>query len=240
MPILIDVNANYAQTCVMEVQENRHRRAQASGAPDPSFDVLKQEFSRLQYGSAVYEFRHNVVGQWLPRLVQGGYEFYLDPLPQIAGHGATMAEAQDEFLAIFHERVQELLSKRPFEMTKQEKSDYAAINSVIDIAFYQQHLPVRLRQRGKLVSKRHGNLTVIWEGLGQEQVSGKLFPADFAAYREGQQFDAIVLRDRQSMNLIQVADVERTTASQSTEEELQDFWKSLRTTADLPAANLAT
>jgi hypothetical protein len=240
MPILIDANANYAQTCVMEVQENLRRRAEASGAADPAFDVLKLELSRLEYGNAVYEFRHNVIGQWIPRLAQGGYEFFLEPLPQLAGHGATMAEAQDELLAIFHERVQELLSKRPFEMTSQEKSDYAAIDSVVDLAFYQQQLPVRLRQRGKLVSKRPGNWTVIWEGLGQEKVDGKLFPVDFAAYREGQRFDAIVLRDRQSMNLIQVADVERTTASQSTEEELQEFWKSLPTTADLPAANLAT
>lgn len=102
----------------------------------------------------------------------------------------------------------------------------------MDVDAYRRETPYTVRQIGRVVS--HGPVPnrIAWEDGTTDAVALKQAPPEFATLREGQQFEAVVLRDAVAGRLLEVVSAKPLPILPKPAAAL---WSSLTTTAQQPA-----
>lgn len=204
--------------------------------------ILSRHFGRIKFGQTEYLFWRQRKGHWLPEIKFGdlSYHFQLEGLGAIDGHGETPRQAIDNFMESFHTKFQYLVVQRPFEMNDDDKCAWSQFREIVDVEAYRQALPVISREYGEVWSDQPGRWAVRWESTGKRvSVDLRQFPAEFASYKSGQPFVAIVERDSQTMNIRKVFKVMREPSLERyTSSDSEKFAQSLDTNKDLPAVTL--
>jgi hypothetical protein len=157
----------------------------------------------------------------------------------IVGSGSSRDDAYVNWKESFHVIFQELSRKRPFEMAGAEAERWASLARLVDLDAYADSRPYVLRETGRVSRVWPPPAEVTWWGSDQvESTPLTRMPAEFATYKSGQWFEAIVERDRRSRELLRVRYIEPIEPVQPlTEEEADDFWQSFTPTTDLPKSS---
>ncbi|GIW79532.1 MAG: hypothetical protein KatS3mg105_1339 [Gemmatales bacterium] len=185
-------------------------------------------------GETIYHLRNPVQAVFL---FKGAcWEIWVQGFsPDFIGYGDSPEAAYEDWRDQVHESFQDLYRKRPFEMEDEERRRWKDLEDLIDVVAYQNETPVVFRQLGQITQARPLPRQISWVDGIKEIVRLELMPAEFAAYKVGQWFEAIVERDRLSWRLRKVHYVQRTPALGSmSKSELSNFWNSLPTTVTLP------
>ena len=172
------------------------------------FESSRYELSEIEYGFAKYPLRKLIRGTYL----RAREEFLVEVLgPEIVGHGTTAEEAGEDFSLKFHALFQDLIYKRPFEMSAEETALWNKIKSIVDVTVYRNRTPLVVEQYG-VVS--YGQLSrpckIKWNnGLTEYVDVRKVHDADYVRYRPGQPIKAIVRRNPVTRELIDIPNVHK-------------------------------
>lgn len=195
--------------------------------------------SHVRIGPIVYKLRYTIVGKF--STTTGRFS-----CPELAaslvGHGATLERAYDDWVFEMHRRFQEIYLKRPFELNPEEARLWRRFEEIVDVAAYRLTVPLCLRQIGTVVALHSSppSVRIQWEteNYTDKPISFDFLPAEFAAYRIGQRFEAIVRRESATYHLIDVLDTKRLmTPPPLSDEQLEEFWLSIPTTNSLPSTD---
>jgi hypothetical protein len=174
------------------------------------FGILDRQVHEIKFGATSYPLRKTTRLRLLPDVASGRYKYLMQGIPTIIGSGITPQAALDDFSEVFHCRFQELLAKRPFELDEAERRQWYELGGTVDVESYRRSVPIRVRQFGQVIDARPGYRSVRWEGLkGRHRVDLSNYPDDFASYKAGQPFEAIVLLDSQNGKMQRVVHVAR-------------------------------
>lgn len=191
--------------------------------------------SEIQVGETTYRLRRPAPGEFIS--TRGGFwEFWVEGFsPAFIGQGRAAEEAYDNWRDQVHESFQDLYRKRPFEMTEEERGKWDALEDRIDIVGYRNEAPVLVRQLGQLTQARPFPRRITWIDGTTDLVRLEAMPGEFAGYKPGQWFEAIVERDPLTWSLRKVRYVRRTLSLRGmSSAELSQYWSSLPTTQTLP------
>jgi hypothetical protein len=204
------------------------------------FDVTRRHIpSPLILGDTVYSLRSQLLGTFYPGHSSVDGEFVVPQLfPEFVGRGRHSEEAFLDWRNLIHCQFQVLYAKRPFEMTDQEKATWQLIESQIDVTAYRTNSPLMVRQIGKVGARVRPHPEVIeWENGSKENVRLEQMPGEFATYRPGQPFEAIVSRDAVDFHLLKVTHIQRIRPLPwISGDDFKTLIESIPTTKSLPAA----
>jgi hypothetical protein len=199
------------------------------------FGVTLRSLDEIRVGESVYPLRRQVRGAFTPDWSGGLGTFYVPSLPSVVGRGNDMGEALDDWQERLHMTVQSFLSKRPFEMSPEEREAWQSLREVIDISRYQSSTPLRVRQFGRVDDSRPRHHSIRWENGSKQRVRLDQMPPEFATYKAGQPFEAIVERDPVTTEFVRAVYVaRRSERCLLSAEERRKLWDSLSTSVDLP------
>ncbi|MCA9195161.1 MAG: hypothetical protein KDB03_25490 [Planctomycetales bacterium] len=167
------------------------------------FESSRYELSEIVYGFAKYP---------LKRLLHATYmrareEFLVEGLsPEVVGHGKSAEEASEDFCLKFHSIFQQLVFKRPFEMSPEESVIWNKVKDIVDVTVYRNRTPLVVEQYG-VVS--HGQRSVPcqikWDNGFTEAVDVRQVEnADYVRFVPGQPVKAIVRRNPMTRELIDI------------------------------------
>lgn len=200
-----------------------------------AFGLTSRTMSILRFGQTTYRLRALAEGTFSPLVAGVGGEFLVDGFRRdIVGHGANPEEAYQEWLTQFHAAFQRLYVMRPFEMEEADRRLWAVIESQVDVEQYRASRPLIALQQGKVCRARPHPDKIEWEDGTKERIQLKRMPGEFATYKIGQPFEALVHRDPVSHKIIKVEYVRRLRTNSPTNEESQRLWDSVSTSASLP------
>ncbi len=214
-----------------EYQVRRYEFAKIS-----EFGVTRRRFTSLRFGETEYHLRRPVEGSFYPGVGQELGEFCVRELGSpIVGKGRTPERAYQDWLEHFHVEFQRLYAMRAFEMDDSERQIWRDIEDKVDVARYRMEQPLIVRQQGTVVRARPYPEMVRWEDGTREKIVLRRMPGEFATYKPGQPFEAIVHRDPLSHQMIKVDYVKRLfTAPEPSDAESKLIWDSLPTSGSLP------
>ncbi len=178
-------------------------------------DFRRRTVEEVMVSDARYRLRHPIVLAFYPYVADGKGELVQElgasdlEAPPIAGVGTSFEEAYANWADQFHTHIQTLLSKRPWEMTDEERKNMATVERMIDVPMYNRESPYTYRQIGTVTRRRPIPDRVQWEDGVVESVSLHQMPAEFAAFQNGQRFEAITVRDSTTGQLQRVTYVGR-------------------------------
>jgi hypothetical protein len=208
----------------------------ASGQP-AGFTVTRRALDLLRFGQTEYRLRSPLEGVFKPATAGGeDGDFSVEGFQGfILGQGPTPNEAYEDWLKQFHVAFQRLYAMRPFEMDASEQRLWDMIESRIDVEQYRNSQSLVVKQEGKVVRARPYPEVIEWEDGTRERVALQRMPAEFAGYRAGQPFEAVIHRDPVSYKIRKVDYVKRLpTRRGRTEEESKRLWESVPTSGSLP------
>lgn len=192
----------------------------------------------IQFGDTVYPLRVPVEGIY-SRVSGSSGEYRVHAFtPYFTGQGETRKDAFHDWIEQVHVAFQILYRKRPFEMTEQELSQWEVLERRIDVGLYESRTPFILREIGHLVAARPDPYKIVWFDNSEDEVALAAMPAEFARFKPGQWFEALVERDRLTGRLRKVRylhaidPLEPMSGSEAT-----GFWNDLPTTATLPRSD---
>jgi hypothetical protein len=205
------------------------------GLPSP-FDVRQRVVTELVIGQTAYNLRSPAKGTFSPGTQSALGEFHVDGFsPVFVGFGSTIDGAYRDWVEQVHAAIQDLFTKREFEMTDAELRQWRVISERIDVTVYANNTPLLSRHFGLVVQSRPKPSTVRWENGSKEDVLLEQMPGEFAAYKPGQGFEAVVERDPVTNRLIRVPYVRRAAAPpRLTQVEIEAIWTAMPTTKQLP------
>ena len=201
------------------------------------FDVTRGIIpSPLRVGDTVYSLRPQLFGTYYPGSGGGDGDFIvLELFPEFIGRGRSFHDAFLDWRNQVHCRFQELYSKRPFELTDSEAATWQLLERYINVNLYRTTTPLTIRQRGKVARVRPLPDLIEWEDGQKEKVRLDQMPGEFAAYKSGQPFEAIVTRDPLDFHLLKVTHVNRMKSlPRLSDNEFNDLIRSIPTTCSLP------
>ncbi len=106
--------------------------------------------------------------------------------------------------------MQDLLVKRPFEMSSRDRLLWDSLNEYIDTTVYRNTTLVSIRQFGIVKRARPYPEELLWENGTTERVSlQQVASPDFVNYKPGQPFEAVVLRNPITFELIRIVHIDR-------------------------------
>lgn len=162
--------------------------------------------NELRVGPTIYPLQENLTGNVT---MEGDSGIFTATYPRLAnlppGRGASGKQALDERDVLFHCNFQRLYGMRPFEMTDEDKTLWEAFAQVVDIDAYEHLNPVPMRQTGRIKAVGKSGVEIQWAGEGATSyvpfIQG---PAKLATLREGEWVEAVVVRHRQTYELVSV------------------------------------
>jgi hypothetical protein len=168
-----------------------------------------------------------------------GQFLVLEFFPNFVGVGRNMNDAFLDWRNQVHCQFQELYAKRPFKMTESEKATWQLLESQIDVTAYRMTTPLTVRQIGKVAARVRPLPELIeWENGRLEKVRLDQMPGEFAAYKPGQPFEAIVARDPVDFRLLKVTHIHRIKPFPwMSADEFNDLIRSVPTASSLPDTN---
>jgi hypothetical protein len=230
-PQCVPAPAGYAYAVSQPADLNVGRRTGAGFVPGGTVPL-----SHLQVGETDYRLRRPVQGTFV---LAGGvsWEFWVEGFsPLFIGQGPHAEAAYLDWRDQVHVAFQDLYRKRPFEMTQEEREKWTILEDLIDVVGYRNETPVLVRQLGQVTQGRPWPRQITWvDGAKEHDLDLALMPDEFASYKPGQWFEAIVERDPLTWRMLRVRFVQRTpTINPLSGAELERYWASLPTTASLP------
>lgn len=199
-----------------------------------SFDVTRRSLDVIRFGVTTYRLRRSTHGAFAPSLTDPTGEFLVEGFSRsIVGTGGTPDDAFRDWKTKFHTTFQRLYVLRPFEMQEADRRTWGTIENMIDIEQYRAAQPLIVRQIGTVTKARPYPLVVTWEDGTREKVHLERMPGEFATYKAGQPFEALVHRDPVSHKLIRVDFVKRLPGESLKKDASQALWDSTPTSATL-------
>ncbi len=170
-------------------------------------DAIRSTFSELCVAGMRYPLRAPSRASYIP--VAG--EFLVEGFsPLFVGRGASQEEARENWLLAVHASFQELLHKRPFEMTADDRRTWSVLSSRIDVAVYRNQTPIQVRQFGRISKARPYPQQIRWESGEREAIRiDQVASPDFITFKAGQPFEAVVARDPVDFQLLRIVHIER-------------------------------
>ena len=216
--------------------------------PNTSTIVAVADFSivnnpKLSNRAVAVDYRATVVPQVnvggvsypLRRMFVGRYYRYLEQLivdgvsPLIVGLGASENIAKEDFCLQIHGVIQDLLGKRPFELSNQDTQLLAIIDRFVDLTVFRNTQPIQIRQYGRVSKARPYPEEIEWENGTRDfvPVSVVLTP-EYVTYKPGQPIEAIVERDPMTFRLQRIVHINKCKASRiRSNSEEQEFMMSI-------------
>jgi hypothetical protein len=202
------------------------------------FDVTRQLIpSPLEVGDTTYLLRSHLLGTFYPGHGEIDGDFVVPEfLPNFVGRGRSFNDAFLDWRNQVHCEFQDLYSKRPFEMTEPERTAWQLLESHINVNAYRTTTPLTVRQVGRVALRVRPHPELIeWEDGQKEKVRLDQMPGEFAAYKPGQPFEAIVTRDPVDFRLLKVTHIHRIRSlPRMSADEFEDLIQSIPTTNSLP------
>lgn len=203
MPFFIAANPHSA----VQVIEMRHDGEHLLGALGSISDEQLVQITDIAVGTINYPLRQELRGNYV-RAMQVLTVNGVSPL--ILGEGKSSEEAKTDFCLKVHAAIQELIHKRPFEMTDRDRILWETLNEIIDTTVYRNTTPITVRQFGRIRRARPYPDEVTWENGSNERLNvTDVADPDYVNYKPGQPFEAVVERDPLSFKLIRVLHIER-------------------------------
>ncbi|MEQ9412169.1 MAG: hypothetical protein RIK87_30965 [Fuerstiella sp.] len=169
-------------------------------------DAIRCEMSQLKVAGFTYPLRRTCRASFIP--VAG--EFLVEEFSAFVGRGESIDAAREDWALRVHAAFQELLHKRPFEMTVDEKKVWSVLSSNIDVAVYRNQMPLKAIQFGRVSQARPYPSQIQWDDGTREDIRVSQVDADdFITYKPGQPFEAVVARDPVSYRLKRIVHIER-------------------------------
>jgi hypothetical protein len=203
-------------------------------------DILRKTLDEVKIGDARYRFRQAITLTFYPYISNGEGELIPEPSQidldgfVLTSRGKSLSEAIENWKAEFHTHVQSLLDKRPWEMSENETKDMASIERMIDLPAYLREAPYSIRQIGTVTRRRPIPDRIRWEDGQTEHVNLHQMPAEFAAFRNGQRFEAITVRDSTNGRLRRVVYVGRL---DRLNDPVANRWEKTQTFGSIPEGN---
>ncbi len=169
--------------------------------------AISAVLSEISLGTIRYPTRRPVNLTYLP----GKNELLANGLsPAFTGNGPTVEEARLDLLMKLSIRFQELVVKREFEMSADEKRDWALLDSVIDSTVYRNTQPIFLRQLGVISKARPIPSQITWDDGSKEDIGiEKVADPDFFGLKIGQPIEAFLRRDPLTFQILSLEKVNR-------------------------------
>lgn len=169
-------------------------------------DAIRCDMSTLSVAGFTYPLRRICRASFIP--VAG--EFVVEEFSAFVGRGETIDAAREDWALRVHAAFQELLHKRPFEMSADDKREWSVLSSNIDIAVYRNQTPLKITQFGRVSQARPYPSQIRWDDGTKEDVRVSQVDADdFITYKPGQPFEAVVARDPVSFRLQRIVHIQR-------------------------------
>ncbi len=172
-----------------------------------SSDAIRSTLSELRIGGSLYPLRDPSRALYIP--VAG--EFLVEGFsPLFVGQGDSQKDARENWLLAVHASFQELLHKRPFEMSDEDRRTWSVLSSRIDVAVYRNQTPIQVRQFGRINKARPYPQQIRWESGQCESI--RIHQVDspaFITFKAGQPFEAVVARDPVDFSLLRIVHIER-------------------------------
>ena len=199
-------------------------------------DVMARPIDTLQVGSTRYPLTTSLTLRAFPGISPGAWECVVDEFGSaMVGQGSNLSRAARDCREKIHQRFQELLAKRPFEMSVEDKSAWNMLTTYIDLAAYKCNTPFVVRQFGKVEKARPLPEEIRWDNGRTERVNLKRMPSEFVTYKAGQWFEALVSRNPVTFRLIKVHYTRRSAEPKAmSKSEIAAFCDQLPTTQELP------
>ena len=165
-------------------------------------DEVKQVLlHEVCYGDTVYPLRHdglNVRYTPTPSQIGKPCEFWSEVFsPPLRGKGATSQEARNDWEYQFHVKFQELYTKCEFERSEEEEKLWLIFEAVVNIPAYQAKRRFSFREIGQISVDSQPDQSVReinWIDDRKETIDCKSAPPEFVIFRQGEYFEAEVLR----------------------------------------------
>lgn len=169
--------------------------------------VLESKLDAISVGATKYPLRRPLNAIFIP----GQGELVVEGLsPLFFGNGDTEEIAMRDLQEAIHLKFQELIAKRPFEMSDTEAQMWEILTDLIDVTVYRNTTLLRQRAFGRVLEARPTPQRVEWDGGQREAISlDQVDAPDFVTYKPGQPFEAVVLRDPVTFKLARIVHVER-------------------------------
>ncbi len=158
--------------------------------------------------------------------------------PLLVGEGRTEEEAVQHWCELIHVRAQRLRATLAISRTPEERAQWELLCGLLDLDAVEASPPVKLRQRGQLISAFPNPWKVEWEDGHIDTISLEAVPADFVTFKEGDWLVARVDRHPRTWHLLSIYEAHPAEPPQSlTPEQAKEYWESLPTQADLPLSD---
>lgn len=168
-------------------------------------DATRLVVDRVSVGGTTYPLRNPVSATFVPgpsQLVVEGFS------PTFVGEGTTRDEAMNDWACKVHSRIQELLVKRPFEMTDADRQDWDLLRRHVDVTVYRNTTPMTIRQFGRVTQSRPYPTQVRWDDGRRELLSlSQVDSPEFVTFPPGQTFEAVVARDPLTSELLRIVHI---------------------------------
>jgi len=170
-------------------------------------DVIRSTIDEIRVGFVSYPLRRSLQATYIP----GQGDFLVDGFsPAFIGHGETQGEAHLDWTNAVHAAFQELLHKRPFEMTDQDRRKWNVLSEQIDVTAYRNRMPISIRQFGRVSKARPYPQEITWEDGSKDKIQLNMVGSpDFVTYKPGQPLEALVERDPLTFQMLRIVHVER-------------------------------
>lgn len=219
MPLTIDYHPTAAYHA--ELSAGREEKLLVRGS---QFDASVVELDELTIGQIRYPLRRRLNGQYFPLTGELIVEEFGG---SFVGHGTDLDDALEDFRLTVHQRFQQLMYRRPFELTGQDEMDWALLCRMIDETSFRNALPVQMRQFGEVqFCQRSRPYAIRWDSGHQEVIDPAIVRSpEYLTYRPGQPVEAVVERDRLTDAIVAIPFITRVRSfrsSRTIENELND------------------
>jgi hypothetical protein len=224
MPLYVTDNPN-TTTIVAVAQFSDATNPKLSNRPG-AVDFRAAVIPQVIVGGVSYPLRRMFVGRYyrfLEQLIVDGVS------PLIVGRGTSESTAKEDFCLQIHCAIQDLLGKRPFELSNQDKQLLAIIDRFVDLTVLRNTQPIQVRQYGKVTRARPYPEEIEWENGTKDivPVSVVLTP-EYVTYKPGQPVEALVERDPMTFRLRRIVHIKKCKASRiRSNSEDQEFMLSI-------------
>lgn len=136
--------------------------------------------------------------------------------------------AIEDFNSQIHVSFQQLYSKRPFEMTKDEYVEWIKIANTIDLLHYKTTTPLKIREIGCV---SYGKLSypyrIKWLTDENYIIHPANVPAELMSYKTGQWIEAIVERNPVNNRLFRISSVRKIKFRIPRPGDVQKYWDNM-------------
>ncbi len=166
------------------------------------FEQADRKVVDLPVGPVTYQLRRPLKAHISPS-ADHGWEFSFDQFePRFIGKGDSIAAAHRDFLNQIHSAFQSMVRMRPFQMDNTQSADWQMLESLIDVNRYWDSVPVALLETGVVSGITADGWEIVWlDGERRELIPIERTHPEFAAFKEGQWFEALVERQPKTYQL---------------------------------------